>query len=301
MRKMLARGLVAALFLASAASLAQTGDALTELNAAARGAYSDGRAALIARTSPVIVAAFDDLILVRDGKQTRERFTPDAYHQLKTVAHVPLGAVTLLSAQAPGSRDGAWRARLAELRDKARIAGAAVGATGLTASQKQRQQRILAESLRFIDAALHSGVPDEAALREHARGLGPMLLANARDAARAQIDGLHALTQRWRGELGPNEWRRLLVVVLGAKLPREGNLQYEYFVAALGPGSGARRVIYAEGIFNAKDGLALLATIVTDRRVGAVFFDDDTRMERDLLADAAKEHLLRIFGKLGSN
>jgi hypothetical protein len=87
---------------------------------------------------------------------------------------------------------------------------------------------------------------------------------------------------------------------MGAKLPRVGNLQYEYFANALGRGAD-RRLIYAESVFDQARAMSLLATIVTDRKVGEAFFDDDTRMERDLLADGAQEHLMRIFGRLGAN
>lgn len=289
------------LLLAFSTLQAQDATALDQLNATARGAYADGRAAFIARTSPVIVVAFDELVLLRDGKETREGFTPAAYHQLKSVSHVPLGVVALLSARTSGERDGPWRARLEDLRDKARAARSVVDELTLTTAQKTRLQRILSESLAKIDGALGLGVPDASTLTEFARTVAPLVLANADDAAKLQLDMLHALVRRWRQELSPDEWQRLYVLVLGGKLPRAGNLQYAYFVEALGPGSADRRVIYAEGIFDQPGALALLATIVTDRRAGVTFFADETRLERDLLSDAARAYLLRLFGKLGAD
>lgn len=300
MRMLAARTLAVALIAVSTSAVAQTPqDALGQLNVTARAAYADGRAALLARTSPVIVVAFDELILLRDGKETRDPFTPPLYHQLKSVAHLPLGLVTLLLPETPGARDGAWKQRLAELRERGAAADAAIDNFAFTAPQKARQRRIIADSLRFIDGVLATGAPSPAALDGFARSVGPALLANATDAGRAQLDALHALVQRYKREMTPEEWSRLYVLVLGAKLPREGNVQYEYFIAALGHGA-ERRVIYAESVFDKDRALALLGTIVVDRRVGVTFFEDDTRMERDLLADAAKAHLLRLFGKLGA-
>jgi len=299
MRAFFARALLAALIAISASATAQTPqDALGQLNVAGRAAYADGRAVLLARTSPVIVVAFDGLILLRDGKETNDSFTPPIYHRLKSVAHLPLGLVTLLLPETPGARDGAWRQRMTELRERAVAADAAIDGFGFSPAQKTRQRGILAESLRFIDGVLATGVPNPAALDGFARSIGPALLANATDAGRAQLDALHALVQRYKREMTQEEWNRLYVLVLGAKLPRVGNVQYEYFIYALGHGA-ERRVIYAESIFDKDKALALLGTIVADRRVGVSFFDDDTRMERDLLADAAKAHLLRLFGKLG--
>lgn len=301
MRAFAARALAAALILVSSPAFAQTPqDALGQLNVSARAAYADGRAVLLARTSPVIVVAFDELILLRDGKESRETFTPPLYHRLKSVSHLPLGLVTLLLPETPGTRDGAWRQRLAELRERAVAADAAIDGFGFTPAQKERQRRIIADSLRFIDGVLAAGTPSPAALDGFARAAGPALLANAADAGRAQLDALHALVQRHKRAMTAEEWSRLYVLVLGAKLPREGNVQYEYFIAALGRGA-ERRVIYAESIFDKDRAMALLGTIVADRQVGVAFFDDDTRMERDLLADAATAHLLRLFGKLGQD
>jgi len=125
------------------------------------------------------------------------------------------------------------------------------------------------------------------------------VLANAADAATAQLDGLHALVQQWRGEMGEAEWQRLYVVILGPRMPRAGNLQFAYFANALGNAAIDQRLFYAEGIFDVKGGLDLLATIITDRELSAAVFDDPLRMDRDLLADGAAAHLLSMFGRLG--
>ncbi|MCK6451571.1 MAG: hypothetical protein L6R19_12060 [Alphaproteobacteria bacterium] len=99
--------LLLATVLAFAPALAQTpDDALKTLNAAARDAYVHGRDAMAARVSPVIVVHFDDLVLERGGKRSRETFTPPLYHRLKSVSHIPLGTVALLAAEASGGRTG---------------------------------------------------------------------------------------------------------------------------------------------------------------------------------------------------
>jgi hypothetical protein len=287
---------------AAASALAQTpDDALKSLNAAGRDAYALGRETLAARTTPVIIAYFDDLILHRDGTTTREKFTPALYHRLKSVSHIALGTAALLASQQPGDRTGPWRAKLETLRDQARAIGPVLAETDLSDAQKARQEKIVTASLAFLDTVLAQGVPTEAALNHYASGLGPLLLANANDAAKAQLDGLHALMQRWRAGLSPEEWQRLNVVVMGGRQPRAGNLQFSYFVQAMGRQAVDRRLIYAEGLSTPEAALALLKTIVVDRAVGTAFFDDDTRMERDLLADAAEAHLLTIFGRLGSD
>ena len=54
-----------------------------------------------------------------------------------------------------------------------------------------------------------------------------------------------------------------------------------------------------ENIFDEDQALSVLQTILTDRKIGGLFFNDPSRMERDLLSDAATAELLRRFGRLG--
>lgn len=88
--------------------------------------------------------------------------------------------------------------------------------------------------------------------------------------------------------------------MLGPKTPREGNLAYTYFVNLLGREQDGYRVIYAEGVYDAAGGEALLAQLLTDRRLSADFLVDERRMERDILADGAEAWILEHMGRLGT-
>jgi hypothetical protein len=56
------------------------------------------------------------------------------------------------------------------------------------------------------------------------------------------------------------------------------------------PGEGPR-LTYAEALWEESQALRLLGTRMVDTGIGKAFFDDDQRMFRDLLADAATEYL----------
>jgi hypothetical protein len=302
-RVALAAVAAAALAAFSAAGIADPAidPALAALNKASREAYAAGREALIARTSPVIVVEFDDLLLLRDGQETRAPFTPPIYHALKSVAHLPLGIYAVLAPEASGVAPGRdWRGPLQAMREKAVAVAARADGMGFDGTQLKRTRKILDESVGFIDRTIAAGAISEDALRGYAQRVAPLTLANANDAARAQVDGLHAAFQRLRGGLGARELAQLYVLVLGSKTPRAGNLQYEYFVNALGREAADKRVIYVEGVFDRERALGVLATLVIDRRVGRDFYGEEGRMERDLLADGAEARLLEIFGRLGA-
>jgi hypothetical protein len=293
-------GVLAVVALANAA-LAQPGvpDFLADLNQAALGAYHEGRQRLLARTSPIIVVSGDDLVLRRDGVETRERFTPPRYHQLKSIAHLALGIHAAVRPKVGEPVDQPLLARLGVLREKAAAAAGRLDELGLAPDSLVRQQRFLATSLALLDRLAAAAVVDGADVEEYGRTVAPWLLASAAEAARLQLDGLHSVVQQWRAAMTPEEWLRLYVVVLGPKTPRPGNLQFEYFAYALGREAVDRRLIYAEGVFDVAGGLQLLATLLADRAAGRDLFAEERRLERDMMADGAQAHLLRLFGKTG--
>src|SRR5262249_29359619 len=123
----------------------------------------------------------------------------------------------------------------------------------------------------------------------------PLLEANGAEAARAQIDALHRQMKAWRGRLTDAEWGQLRVIVMGTQLPRKDNLAVQYFARLLGEAGEGGRVVYAEALFEESRALDLLGTRLVDTRIGAAFFEDEARMRRDLLGDAAREYLDELF------
>ncbi len=271
---------------------------LSDFNKAARAAYADGRAQMLARTDPVVLVAFDTLILRRNGQETKIDFTPPGYDRLKSVAHVALGVYGALAPVTDG--DERWKPVVTDLRAKALAVRAALGGLDFTPLQIARQQELIDLSVAYIDRTLAAGRIDKAALSAFGRSTAPLMLANGNDAAKLQLDGLHAAFEPWRRQLSPEEWQRLYVLVLGSRMPRDGNLQFSYFTFALGKEAlDQQRLVYTEGVTNPAAATSLLATMVMDRGLSEAFFGDRLRMDRDLLADGAQAHLLKMFGRLG--
>lgn len=185
---------------------------------------------------------------------------------------------------------------LAAYLKQVQAAGASLdGRPGWTPAQLRNHKAIVAASVEFIETVGAAEQVSDARLTAYTRAMRPLVLASAEAAAQVQLDGLHALVNKWRAEMGPDAWARVHVVVLGPKQPRPGNVQYEYFVRAVGRGAVGKRLWYAEGTFDKDGGLDLLGTILLDRGASIAFFADPVRLERDLLADAAARHLDRLF------
>jgi hypothetical protein len=273
-------------------------DSLVALNDASRAAYRRAKEAALASAGPVILAEGDNLVLKVGYQRTETRFTPDIFHVLKAVSHIPLALDMMLASAPDGCRlDEGLLGDLRAYRGLIESARQRVAPEGLGREQAERQAKIFAASLSLIDSTIEAHACGREERIAFTRGMAPLVLANVADATRAQLDSLHRLVGRWREGMPDADWERLTVVIMGRQLPRKDNLAVQYFSRMLGePGEGGR-IIYAESLFEEPKALDLLATRRVDTRVGLDFFDDPTRMHRDLLGDATRDYLPHLYGK----
>jgi hypothetical protein len=277
---------------ASAQNPAPAPDPIAAANAAARAEYARARSAMLAHVGPVIVVYEGDKVaLLRNGARAEKRFVAPSDADLKGVAHVPLGLFTALDTLGDGPVAAERLAALAHLRDTVAAARSALDGRGFAAATLDRQRRILDASLELVDTTISRKQARRADALAFARRMAPLVLANVTEAARAQIDGLHAVVSAWRREMTADEWRALRVVVIGVHMARDEELATQYFLRLLGEPAEGRRVVYAEGLWDESRALDLLGTHMIDGRVGAAFFGEDLRMHRDVLGDAAKAYL----------
>jgi hypothetical protein len=273
-------------------------DALSPLNDASRAAYRRAREEALARCGPVVLVEGDDLALVYGLYRCTAHITPDAYGTLKSISHIPLAVHALLDGRSGEALDDKRLYDLKQYRDLVAAAASGLGDRGLSAAQLKRGKAITDDSLAFLAGVIDARRVEGKRLDEYRRRMRPLLEANAAEAARAQIDALQRQMKVWKGRLTDAEWGQLRVIVMGTQLPRQGNLAVQYFARLLGEAGEGGRVVYAEAIFDESRALDLLATRLIDTRIGTAFFEDASRMHRDLLSDAAKEYLDELFPKV---
>jgi hypothetical protein len=289
-----------------AATALEPSDPLLALNEAFRGAYAARREAVLAGMGPVI-AQIDDLLILRRGGQ---RFEGPArtrrYHELKAINHLPLALHVLLSG-VHGPLDEDLRNRLLELRRLITTVVAGLDQRGFTPESLARQRRILDASLSLLEQALADNRIAPEALSAFTRARVQDLMRNSEDAARDQLETMHATVEAWKQQMTPEERARLRAVVAASHMARPGNVALQYFSVTLGetwegrfdqedlqPG---KRVLAAETAFDEAAAFELLATHALDASVGDRFFGDEIRLERDVLADAAERILAQMFHK----
>jgi hypothetical protein len=266
-------------------------DPLVTLNNAFRAEYSRAKTEALSKIGPLIIVEGSNVVLVRNGKRTEAQILPPIYHSLKAVAHIPFAVFLMFDQSYFGQLT---EVRVAELLDYRKLivnAQSSLGASGFSDIQLQRQQKIINDSLTFLDAAIQNRQVEKTALDDFARQMTPVLLANVDQAARVELDALHSHVSEWRHQMTPDEWNALHVVVMGAHMPRDSEITMQYFQRLLDEPIEGRRIIFAEGLWEEPRALDVLGTHLVDGRAGAAFFGEFMRMHRDLLSDAARVYI----------
>jgi hypothetical protein len=262
-------------------------DPLTDVNDSFRAVYRAARQDALTAGGPVVIVSGDDLILIHKGKRTSATVVPPLFHELKAYSHIPLAAYLMAR---PGFNEDR-RAELTMFLNQVESTRGLWDQHPMSDEQRRRQQTIVDECIRFLKDVEKDPPGKPADRTAFARKMAPLVLANSTEAARAQIDGLQKQMTAWRAEIPPDDWKKLNVIVMGAQMPRNGNISVQYFAWLLGEAGEGKRIIYSEAIFDESKALNLLGTHRVDINVGIAFFDEERRMHRDLLADAAKEIL----------
>jgi len=266
-------------------------DPLVTFNNAFRGEYTRAKTEALSKVGPVMIVEGTHVVLVRNGKRTEALIQPPIYQALKAVAHIPFAVFLMFDQSDFGQLTDE---RIAELRDYRKLivdAQSSLADRGFSESQFQRQQKIIDDSLAFLDAAIENRHVERTALDDFARHMTPVLMQNVDEAARAELDALHSHVTEWRDQMTPDEWKALHVVVMGAHMPRNEEITMQYFERLLDEPMEGRRIIFAEGLWEEPRPLELLGTHLVDGSTGVAFFGEFMRMHRDLLADAARVYI----------
>lgn len=235
--------------------------ALDDVNKAFHDAYDSDREKA-ANDDPILVVLADELVLFRGKHQTRFTVTTPALTAVKSIAHAPVALWLLL-------QHGGTEKQVAKLR------------TFIINTLERGDDPILTETLAWLDRMPFDPSAFGAAL-------GPKLLASIAHATKLQLASLHEKTEEALALLNAEERSKLHVAVTGDHQARIRSLGMQYFQKRF---QDEDRVLYAEGVEDAKEAAALVGTQRLAHALAAAFFGDPRRMQRDLLGDAAKTEL----------
>jgi hypothetical protein len=235
--------------------------------------------------APIFVVLADRLVVFH-GKVRHERsVSVPAFHAIKRAAHAPVAlfAIASLHGGAEPRLDERTKAALASMHD-----AAAVEAAEMETEAAHDCARAIDGARSYAAQILAEGRVDRKGLATFAAALGPVLLRLTEHATRVQLRSLHAAVEEELSLLDAAACRSLQVVVTGDHQARARSLAMQYFQRRFGEQPGEeKRVSYAEGIEDAEEARALVGKRRFDRAIATAFFGDPTRLQRDVLGDAA--------------
>lgn len=268
---------------------------LDDCDARFHDAYGRLRAAA-SRASPVLVLFGESLILL-DGDRRREFVASAACtHVIKAVAHLPVGIFATLAERAGAAEIGLDLLsveRLSQLQRARLQTGSELGR--LDAASRADVELVFEACHRFLEPILRQNRAHAAELARFASAIGPVLVRLIDHATRYELAALHEAVEAALRELSPQAQRKLEVVVAGVHQARARSLGLQYFQKRFGEAPGEeRRVAYAEAASSAEQARDLVGVRRLDRVLAEAFFEDATRLQRDLLGDAAARLLAGV-------
>lgn len=163
-----------------------------------------------AHHGPVVLVSGSSLTLVLEGKGSlTARVIPDLYHALKAVAHFPFAIYLTLASGVDGPFTQDARRSLETFIAKEPAARSDLDRFELSMAQVARQYRILDTVVGFVRLVLSGATVSREQLDKFARGVGPLLLENTRDAGCAQVLSTHRQMLAWKAAEPSLEWSSL--------------------------------------------------------------------------------------------
>lgn len=266
-------------------------DAINELNLQFRQEYADAREAKLSNIGPVIIVRGDNLVLIREGTRVVGSTVNSNYHDLKAMAHIPLAIYCVLENCDDGSLNDIQSQKLTNLERLISRIETNLETTFSDPTARSNQVALVNRCQAFIANALEDRRSTADELDHFIDELRPVIIENASLAAQIRIDNYHQQMELWHQELPEQDWERLYIVIPGAVMSRKNSLAVRYFAKLFQQPSEGGRVIYAESQYDESQDLQLLGTHLLDSRIGEAFFDDESRMKRDLLGPAANAYL----------
>jgi hypothetical protein len=266
-------------------------DPFETLNEAFRKQHAEAREREWSRRGPVILVEFEKLTLFAGDERKSANVLPVRYDRLKSIAHTPFAIYLALEGSVDKPLDDRQRSNLKEIASRIEAVRNVLATADFTPDEVDRQREILDRCTRFISDTLKFATVSTKALTAFAGEMRPLMMKNSDEAAELQIRGYDRQVAEWQHEFPALDWKSLKVVISGSALPRKQNLATQYFARLLGVRGEGPRLVYAESLYDEAKALRLLKATAVDAKAGSTFFDDPSRLHRDLLADATEKFL----------
>ncbi|CAF0889378.1 unnamed protein product [Rotaria sp. Silwood1] len=211
---------------------------------------------------------------------------PQIFHQLKSIAHIPI-TVLLLCNKWPSLSDDTLEQYWKQLNN--------LQLPDSIGSERQSALRIIHESQILIRQKLNNRMAvNQGHLTAYTRDILNDLFVLLDAAAIASLNSMHRAVQNWMNEHNINRHdSSIKVIVIGARAARQNHLDATYFEYLLGANQ-KRNIFYVEEIYNdEKKIISMFSSWYLEEQLSNILFDDNNRMHSDLLmTDNVRQYMI---------
>lgn len=268
--------------------------AFSDVNEQVRENYVHAKQEIREGLGPIILCTSDLVSLLKGNRKTTVPFIKPRFTGLKEITHITLGTFILLRNHTNESLGPDTIQRLRNYKDGIEKADLVLNREqGLEPVDESRQKELIKKTISFLGTVIKDKLVSREDLRQYVRSCTASDLENAYEAAGSEIKTIDDAVSKWHKAMSPEEWKMLHVIIWTTHMPKQDLASFQYFSKLLNQPNEGDQIIVAESPSpcDEEQAIELLVTHILDREIALEFFNDPSRMHRDLLADGAKEYL----------
>lgn len=252
--------------------------------------------------SPVIVLENNDVNLLWNGQREEICYIPDLYHKIKAIGHVSFGVYLAIKNNGAGKLKEDIKADLANQKTQIVEAIMILDKEEMPDHYREVQFNILENARMAIENVISTGRISENFAGSFAQKNGSLYLESTIVCVAIELDVLNDIVLGWKSKMSQQQWDSLFVVICSGHQARYRLTTVQYFDRLLGEEEGAGaskedKVVYGENIHGVDSAMDMLSRHIIDQTTSLDLFGNKTKMQEDLMADAAEAYLDKMFGQ----
>lgn len=273
-----------------------------QLNTSMFSLYDDAgkvfRKNILAR-HPLILALFSGaggrMILYKPGQPPVDApSVPRVYQVMKSLGHSTMAISEVVMPYVDNAADKTWMAPLRAYLTEMKSALEGIDAADMPAEWRPNSRTILENNIAFMEECLAKGVITVDALQAFAKKQGSPLKLAINWAASTQVKHWMGVLDRWKAELGP-DFDKTYAASNTIYVARQNNVLFSVLAQYFGPEAINERLMLIETVSfttTPEDMLTALVRIISDRSVGALFFNSNFLMDYELMGGDARKTII---------
>jgi hypothetical protein len=255
---------------------------------------------------PIILALFSGaggrMILYRPGQPTLDApGVPRKYQVQKSLGHSVMAISEVVMPYLNNAADKTWVAPMRAYLSEMKSALEGIDAADQDADWKPNSRAILENNIAFMEDCLAKGVIMMDALQAYAKKQGPFIKLAINWAASTQVKHWMGVLDEWKTMLGA-DWDKAYGASNTIYVARQNNVLFSVMAQYFGPEAINDRLMLIETVSfttTPEDMLVSMVRIISDRSVGALFFNSFHLMDYELMGGDARKTIVSEMQRRG--